>query len=226
MDTNVADDWEPTSLHRYLYVGDNPVDRIDPSGHDFDLGSIAIGAGISGTIDVISAISAGQTLKGIAKSFVIGSVKGAAFFLAGGVAFKLLATAGEAAASFEAVQAATDFFTNVVSRTGPLYAGIQLPVRFSIATESGEIFFKDAATKHLEQLLTRKAVGTAGATKLAAALAIDEAKTAIETVAAQGFESIAGKLVTTQVGDFTVEIIVNAQPGEAVPWAVTHLLFR
>jgi hypothetical protein len=56
----------------------------------------------------------------------------------------------------------------------------------------GEIFIKENATEHLAEMLASKA-GAAGATKLAAALAIDEAKTAIETVAAEGFEAVAGK---------------------------------
>jgi RHS repeat-associated protein len=223
MDTFESNDWEPASLHRYLYAGANPVDRVDPSGNDFDLGSIAIGAAVSGTIDAISAINAHQTLAGVAKSFVIGSVKGAAFFLAGGIAFKLLATAGEAAASLEAVQAASEFFGNVVSKAGPLIEGLQLPRYFSLSTEAGEIFVKQNATKHLEELLLK--AGSAGATRLAAALAVEEVKAAVEAVAAEGFDAVAGKLVTTQVGSYTVEIVIEAQPGQAVQYAITHLLF-
>jgi RHS repeat-associated protein len=225
MDTNEADDWDPVSLHRYLYTGNDPVDRIDPSGHDFDLGSLSVAVAVGGTIDAITALRAHETLAGVAKSFLIGSLKGAAFFLAGGVAFKLLATAGQAAASLEAVQAASEFLGNVLARVGPLYQGLQLPVRFSLATEAGEVFFKEAATKHLAQLLGT--AGAAGATKLAAALAIEEAKAAVEAAAAEGFEAVAGKLLTVQVGDYTVEIIINAQTGagQTVKWAVTHLLF-
>jgi hypothetical protein len=29
--------YDPTSLHKYLYVFDDPIDKRDPSGHDFDL---------------------------------------------------------------------------------------------------------------------------------------------------------------------------------------------
>ena len=223
VDTEEGLDQDPLSLHKYLYAAGNPINLADPSGHDFDLAGLAISAAVSGTINAISAISAHQTLKGVAKSFVIGSVEGAAFFLAGGVAFKLLAQAGEAAASLEAVQAAQQFISNLVSRAGPLYAGLQLPRYFSIVTNAGEVFIKQNATEHLEELLAR--AGTAGATKLAAALAIDEAKTAIESAAAEGFEAVAGKLITTQIGDYTVQIVIEAQPGQAVPWAVTHLLF-
>ena len=223
MDTDEGLDQDPLSLHKYLYTAGDPVNLTDPSGHDFDIGSIAIGASISGTLDAISAISAGQTLKGVAKSFVIGSVKGAAFFLAGGIAFKLLATAGEAAASFEAVQAAQQFISNVVGRAGPLLEGLQLPRFFSLSTGVGEVFVKQNATKHLEELLVR--AGSAGATKLAAALAIDEVKTLVEQVAAEGLENIAGQRITTQLGSYTVQITIEKQAGQTVEYAITHLLF-
>jgi len=223
-DTFEGDDWEPASLHKYLYAGNNPVDRVDPSGNDFDLTSLSIGAGISGTIDAISAIRAHETLTGVAKSFLIGSIKGAAFFLAGGAAFKLLATAGEAAAaSLPAVQAAGEFLANVVSKAGPLIEGLQLPRYFSLSTGAGEVFVKQNATKHLEELLLKE--GTAGATKLAAALAVDEVKAVVEDVAAQGLDAVAGKLITTKVGSYTVEIVIEAQPDQVVKYAITHLLF-
>ena len=226
MDTFEPDDWEPTSLHRYLYAGNDPVNRIDPSGHDFDLGSLGASAAISGTIDAISAISERQTLGGVAKAFVLGSLKGAAFFLAGGIAFKLLGQLGAAASSLEAVQTAQEFLSNVLQRAGPLYEGLQLPTFFSINTNVGEIWITQNATEHLQELLS--GAENIGSTKLAAALVIAEAKTAIENVAGQGFDAVAGQKLTTQVGDYVVEIVIEPQPSwkGPVPWAVTHLLFR
>jgi RHS repeat-associated protein len=35
MDTNEGKTEDPISLHKYLYAGDNPVDHLDPSGHQF-----------------------------------------------------------------------------------------------------------------------------------------------------------------------------------------------
>lgn len=32
MDSFEGDSFEPISLHKYLYAGDDPVNRIDPSG--------------------------------------------------------------------------------------------------------------------------------------------------------------------------------------------------
>jgi RHS repeat-associated protein len=47
MDSYEGDDKEPTSLHKYLYVGGDPVNRLDPSGRDFldTLGAAAITVG-------------------------------------------------------------------------------------------------------------------------------------------------------------------------------------
>jgi RHS repeat-associated protein len=49
MDTFEGDSDSPTSLHKYLYAGDDPIDNVDHSGHDFDLASTttAIGADMS-----------------------------------------------------------------------------------------------------------------------------------------------------------------------------------
>src|SRR5690348_1311518 len=39
MDTFEGDQENPQSLHKYAYAADNPVNRIDPSGHD-DIGDV------------------------------------------------------------------------------------------------------------------------------------------------------------------------------------------
>jgi len=38
---------DPMHLHKYVYAGNNPVTNTDPSGHDFGLGSLLTGIGIS-----------------------------------------------------------------------------------------------------------------------------------------------------------------------------------
>jgi RHS repeat-associated protein len=50
MDTLEGDPQSPPSLHKYLYTGANPVDRTDPSGRDFDLGSLSATLGALGTL--------------------------------------------------------------------------------------------------------------------------------------------------------------------------------
>jgi hypothetical protein len=67
--------------------------------------------------------------------------------------------------------------------------------------------------------------GTAGATKMAAALAIDSVKALVEQVGAEGLDSIVGQRITTQLGGYTVQITIESQPGQAVAYAITHLLF-
>jgi len=48
MDDLKGQSQEPISLHRYLYVGDDPIDRIDPSGNDFV--DFAVAAAISSVL--------------------------------------------------------------------------------------------------------------------------------------------------------------------------------
>lgn len=52
MDTYEGNNEEPLSLHKYLYAQDNPVDHVDPSGHDIgDLLTVMdIGSGFLATI--------------------------------------------------------------------------------------------------------------------------------------------------------------------------------
>src|SRR5437867_3870330 len=68
---------DPISLHRYLYAGDNPVNRIDPSGNtDISLANVlitsGIGAGIGGLSSAVAnyamgrAITFGSVLQGAA----------------------------------------------------------------------------------------------------------------------------------------------------------------
>jgi len=47
---------DPLSLHRYLYAADNPVNRIDPSGHD-DICSMMMAMDISASLDALPNIT-------------------------------------------------------------------------------------------------------------------------------------------------------------------------
>jgi RHS repeat-associated protein len=64
MDDDEGNGYEPVSFHKYLYAGANPVGNIDPTGHDFDLGSVTFAAGEGATIgeeEDAAAISIQQT---------------------------------------------------------------------------------------------------------------------------------------------------------------------
>jgi len=165
---------DPVSLHKYLYVGADPINHIDPSGHDFSLGGLSISVAISATLNTISNYNPNQTLKDVAVNFAVGAAEGAAFYFAGGALLKILTRAGTAIGAARAVSAGTQFFARYVARIGPLYSGLELPQYFSVLTNVGEVFIKQNATEHLEELLLRS--GGAGASKLAASLAIEETK--------------------------------------------------
>ena len=50
MDTWMGNNADPLSLHKYFYVGSDPINHIDPSGHFFGLGGIAAALDIRSTI--------------------------------------------------------------------------------------------------------------------------------------------------------------------------------
>jgi RHS repeat-associated protein len=54
MDTLDPDPIDPFSLHRYLYVNVNPVDGVDPTGHE-DLSSLSVSEGLSEEVDATEA---------------------------------------------------------------------------------------------------------------------------------------------------------------------------
>src|SRR5208282_3577914 len=55
MDTQQGEVTSPLSLHKYLYDSANPVNRMDPTGHD-DIGELMTAAAINVTISAISNI--------------------------------------------------------------------------------------------------------------------------------------------------------------------------
>ena len=57
MDTEEGDSQDPSSLHKYLYGGADPINHIDPTGNDFDLGSFAAATAVYGTIGAVSGIA-------------------------------------------------------------------------------------------------------------------------------------------------------------------------
>ncbi|MFA6545411.1 MAG: RHS repeat-associated core domain-containing protein [Limisphaerales bacterium] len=50
MDTFEGNTDDPLSLHKYLYTANNPVNMVDPSGHDGELGSTLAATAISGAM--------------------------------------------------------------------------------------------------------------------------------------------------------------------------------
>lgn len=50
MDTWKGNNSDPLSLHKYLYVGSDPINHTDPSGHFFSLGEMQAANSIQSTI--------------------------------------------------------------------------------------------------------------------------------------------------------------------------------
>jgi len=79
--------FDPSSLHRYLYGRNDPVNRIDPDGTQFDLGSALVSVAIQATISAaisgaITYYATGNIKKALAAAvggFIIGAVVGGVF---------------------------------------------------------------------------------------------------------------------------------------------------
>src|SRR5689334_3901060 len=97
MDTFEGDPESPASLHKYLYTGANPVDRLDPSGNDWDLPSLNTALTTIGTL----ATSALITFQNVANAIyfnlyrvpqIIDHVSTALLYLAGSLEIGIRAT--------------------------------------------------------------------------------------------------------------------------------------
>ena len=133
MDSVPGNSQDPLSLHKYLYVADNPVNRIDPSGHDGTVGELlgvafiqgTIGAAVSSSIDYAVHRSFQHAAKAAGWGFVIGAATGATFqgikaiLVARGAAQALGVTV--TAASSELITATTDgYLLGVITREGTI----------------------------------------------------------------------------------------------------------
>jgi RHS repeat-associated protein len=57
-DTHEGNRFEPVTLHKYLYTGGDPVNREDPSGHDFNIQTLVIIAGVIGILAAMAVLPA------------------------------------------------------------------------------------------------------------------------------------------------------------------------
>lgn len=65
MDHYEGDIQSPLSLHKYLYAGSDPANHNDPSGRDFDIGSLSISAAVGTTIAGLSNVLVAAIFSGI-----------------------------------------------------------------------------------------------------------------------------------------------------------------
>jgi RHS repeat-associated protein len=94
MDTYDGDDEEPISLHKYLYVAGNPVNMIDPSGHD-DLAEVSFSLSVSVGLGAVAGYA------------YTGSLKGAEFGALGGGIVGLTLAFGSAQQKVDVIVAGT-----------------------------------------------------------------------------------------------------------------------
>jgi len=60
MDSFVGDINKPQSLHKYMFVADDPTNKQDSSGHDFDIGSLSFSVAIVGILETFPTVSSGK----------------------------------------------------------------------------------------------------------------------------------------------------------------------
>ncbi len=57
MDTVEGESESPISLHKYTYLGNEPVVRLDPSGNQFDIASVALEVAVDSLFGDLSSIA-------------------------------------------------------------------------------------------------------------------------------------------------------------------------
>ena len=80
-DTNERDSQSPFSLHKYLYASANPVNRMDPWGHeDADLTSFSVANAVNQTIQSISALVTTAARITVIRLLTVGAALGSSIF--------------------------------------------------------------------------------------------------------------------------------------------------
>ena len=106
MDSYEGNQQDPLSLHKYLYAANNPVDMVDPSGHEYNLTGMQIATAISISLNTYSAV---QNIRAKRYAWAAVDILSAGLGgsgLIGPGAFKQLAFAGSAANAVAATSAA------------------------------------------------------------------------------------------------------------------------
>jgi RHS repeat-associated protein len=97
MDTVEGHSEDPLSLHKYLYCGANPINGIDPSGHDGDFSSLmvsmAIGGGLNASYTAAMGYRSGKSGSQIWDESKTAFAVGAITAPIGGFAFKFVGKA-------------------------------------------------------------------------------------------------------------------------------------
>jgi RHS repeat-associated protein len=147
MDTEEGDDENPLSLHKYLYAGLNPANRIDPSGHD-DIAELTESEAVDEILNTMSQIQRTIDIKNRITSVfeLLAAVKDISIDLS---------TGGPLSDAFE--NALGDLVGQVAARHSPKQFGFDLAE--SLERNAGKIAEEVAAHRlsDVSKFLTTKA---------------------------------------------------------------------
>lgn len=86
MDTYEGDQQTPSSLHKYLYVSANPVNQVDPAGHDdADIGSFSVANAASQALEGITTLLSSAARITAVRLLTVGAALGSSVFARPGI---------------------------------------------------------------------------------------------------------------------------------------------
>jgi RHS repeat-associated protein len=212
---------QPTSLHKYLYANNNPINFTDPTGL-FSLGELSASMAISAILNASIGYLNGETSYGaIAENFFIGGVQGAAFYGFGLTAINAFQKFGNFIRLSRVGVTAANYLKKIQG-LGPNITGTELSSQFIFNTNVGKFFVSSGsggsasgALKHIvNDILRNSTAGAAKNTRLAEILALRELEAAIELATIQGISYGSKIYVKTSYAEWELIFEAAKQSGQ------------
>ncbi|NCR25365.1 MAG: tandem-95 repeat protein [Microcystis aeruginosa LE13-04] len=212
---------QPTSLHKYLYANNNPINFTDPTGL-FSLGELSASMAISAILNASIGYLNGETSYGaIAENFFIGGVQGAAFYGFGLTAINAFQKFGNFIRLSRVGGTAANYLKKIQG-LGPNITGTELSSQFIFNTNVGKFFVSSGsggsasgALKHIvNDILRNSTAGAAKNTRLAEILALRELEAAIELATIQGISYGSKIYVKTSYAEWELIFEAAKQSGQ------------
>jgi hypothetical protein len=198
-----------------IIAANDPVNKIDPTGEEFSIGSLAVNMAIGGILNSIVSYQPGQAYGQIAENFAIGALEGAAFYGVGAVAIKTFMKFARFIKVARLTASINKYWMKVLSPSGTI-AGTSLPEYFIFNTKVGKFFISSSggggALKHLAEYLAKH--GSAGTTKLAETFALQELEGAIVLAESQGITHMQPIIVRTAFAKWELMFQTEVQSGQ------------
>lgn len=192
------DGWtdNPITQNHYLYAAADPVDRVDPNGHESLTSQIVVSGLQSGLAGIMLGapfrvyraareFQNGIAIREVLREAAFGALTDFAIGFAFGAGFKAL----KLLQAWEKLiqQGIEPVFSKIRVASPTLRAGTQVPTYFELATDAGPVFVKDAATKHFAEIVQKAvsaameagAVNPASVTRSASALILESFESAV-----------------------------------------------